>query len=102
MLSEFFDGYAQSKGGGDKWLRWKIDDALSLHPNYISLLGWQGADSLAFINEQPELFKSALARMGYRLVPTRVAYPMSIASGVAFAIEMRWINRGVGRALRDY
>jgi hypothetical protein len=102
IFSEFLDGYAQSKVGGDKWLQWKIDDALSLHPNYISLLGWQGADSLAFINEQHDLFSSALARMGYRLVPTRVAYSMSITSGVPFAIEMRCINRGVGRALRDY
>src|SRR5205085_542001 len=45
---------------------------------------------------------SALVRMGYRLVPTRVAHPNSIVVGTPFKIETRWINRGVGRALRDY
>ena len=102
MFSEFIDGYAQSKAGGDKWLTWKINDALSLHPNYINLLGWQGGDSLTFIKERADLFNSALVRMGYRLVPTRVAYPTSIVAGTPLKIETRWINRGVGRALRDY
>jgi hypothetical protein len=102
MFSEFVDGYAQSKVGGDEWLEWKINDALSLHPNYISLLGWQGADSLAFMKERRDLFDSALIRMGYRLVPTRIVYPTSIVAGAPFKIEMRWVNRGVGRALRDY
>jgi hypothetical protein len=102
MFSEFMDAYTQSKVGGNKWLEWKIGDALSLHPNYISLLGWQGADSLAFLKERADLFKSALKRMGYRFVPTRVAYPTVIVAGVPFKIEVRWINRSVGRALRDY
>jgi hypothetical protein len=75
---------------------------LSLHPNYISLLGWQGGDSLSFVKEGAEWFNAALVRMGYRLVPTRVAYPTIIANGTPFKIETRWINRGVGRALRDY
>jgi hypothetical protein len=102
MFSEFVDGYAQSKAGGEKWLEWKINDALSLHPNYISLLGWQGGDALAFMRERRDLFDSALIRMGYRLVPTRIGYPASIATGAPFKIEIRWVNRGVGRALRDY
>jgi hypothetical protein len=102
MFSEFMNGYIESKAGGAKWLEWKINDALSLHPNYISLLGWQGADSLAFIKERADLFNSALTRMGYRLVPTRIDYPASIAAGKPFKIDTRWMNRGVGRALRDY
>jgi hypothetical protein len=102
MFSEFIDGYAQSKAGGAKWLEWKINDALSLHPNYMSLLGWQGGDSLSFVKEGAKWFNSALMRMGYRLVPTRVAYPTNIADGTPFTIETRWTNRGVGRALRDY
>jgi hypothetical protein len=40
--------------------------------------------------------------MGYRLVPTRVAYPTCIVTGAPFEIETRWTSRGVGRALRDY
>jgi hypothetical protein len=102
LFSEFLNGYIESKAGGAKWLEWKISDALSLHPNYISLLGWQGADSLAFIKERADLFNSALTHMGYRLIPTRIDYPASILAGKAFKIETRWINRGVGRALRDY
>jgi hypothetical protein len=102
MFSEFIDGYQQSKAGDANWIKWKIDDALSLHPNYMSLLGWQGTDALAFLKERPELIKSALMRMGYRLVPTQIAYPMVVRVGKLFDIEMRWVNRGVGRALRDY
>ena len=102
LFSEFIDGYTQSKAGGAKWLEWKINDALSLHPNYISLLGWQGGDSLSFVKEGAEWFNSGLVRMGYRLVPTRVAYPTSVVAGTPFKIETRWMNRGVGRALRNY
>jgi hypothetical protein len=102
MFSEFMNGYIESKAGGAKWLEWKIDDALSLHPNYISLLGWQGADSLTFIKERSDLFNSALRQMGYRLMPTRVEYPTSIVAGSSFTIDTRWTNRGVGVALRDF
>ena len=102
LFSEFIDGYTQSKAAGPKWLEWKINDALSLHPNYMSLLGWQGGDSLSFVKEGAEWFNSALVRMGYRLVPTRVIYPTSIVAGTPFKLETRWMNRGVGRALRNY
>jgi hypothetical protein len=68
----------------------------------MSLLGWQGGDSLSFVKEGAEWFNSGLLRMGYRLVPTRVAYPTSIVAGTPFKIETRWMNRGVGRALRNY
>ena len=80
----------------------KINDALSLHPNYINLLGWQGGDALAFTRERPDLIAHGLLRLGYRLVPTRVQFPTTIRSDASFAIEMNWVNRGVGRALRDY
>jgi hypothetical protein len=102
LFSEFIDGYTQSKAAGPKWLEWKINDALSLHPNYMSLLGWQGGDSLSFVKEGAEWFNSGLVRMGYRLVPTRIVYPTSIAVDTPFTIETRWANRGAGRALRNY
>jgi hypothetical protein len=100
MTCEFVDGYAASKKGGSAWVSWKIDDALSLHPNYINLLGWQGADALAFMRERPDLFARGLLNMGYRLVPERVQYPAVIRG--SFELIMEWANRGVGRAMRDY
>lgn len=102
MFSEFVDGYQQSARGGTNWVNWKIDDALSLHPNYINLLGWAGGDALAFTRERPDLVALGLRRMGYRLVPTRVRYPKEFPSGKSFRLQMDWVNRGVGRAPRDF
>jgi hypothetical protein len=102
MMSEFVDGYADSMKGGEQWVRWKIDDALSLHPNYVNLLGWQGADALNFLKEQPTLIEHGLRTMGYRLVPTRVTYPAQIRAGELVRIESEWLNRGVGRAMRKF
>lgn len=96
MFSEFVYGYGQSKKGGSNWVNWKIDDALSLHPNYINLLGWQSGDALAFLRERPDLIVHGLCRMGYRLVPTRMRHPAAITSDTPFRLEMEWVNRGVG------
>ena len=102
MMSEFVDGYAASMKGGERWVRWKIDDALSLHPNYVNLLGWQGADALNFLKEQPTLIEHGLRTMGYRLVPMRFSYPAEIRAGEPVRIESEWLNRGVGRAMRKF
>jgi hypothetical protein len=102
FMAEFVDGYADSMKGGEKWVRWKIDDALSLHPNYVNLLGWQGGDALAFLKEKPDLIEHGLRTMGYRFVPTRVTYPSDIRASGRFRVESEWVNRGVGRAMRDY
>jgi hypothetical protein len=102
FMSEFLGGYSQNKVAGKKWLTQIVDDALSVHPNYINLLGWQAGDALAFIREQPELFHRGLREMGYRLVPTEVKYPATIKPGETFTIAMTWENRGVGRAMRDF
>ena len=102
MSCEFVQWYAQAKGGGEKWLDHLLDDALSLHPNYINLLGYAGGEALAFSREQPRLFARGLREMGYRLVPTRVSYPPVIRAGESFTIRSTWTNRGVGRAMRDF
>lgn len=100
MVCEFLGGYTSAKAGGDKYVARMIDDALSLHPNYINLLGWQGADALAFMHERRDLFNRGLREMGYRLVPTRISYPAVV--GADFQIDTSWVNRGVGRAMRDF
>jgi hypothetical protein len=101
MMSEFCGGYEANKKGGDKWLNFVIGDALSLHPNYINLLGWQAGDALAFTKERPDLVARGLRSMGYRLVPTAIRFPSTIPSGKAFELAMHWENHGVGRAPRD-
>jgi hypothetical protein len=102
MMSEFLGGYHGVKQGGSNWVAWMVKDALSLHPNYVSLLGWQGADARDFIRERPDLIALGLRTMGYRLVPARVCYPRTLTNGVSFSARFDWVNRGVGRALRDY
>lgn len=102
IFAEFVDGYSQSKVGGEKWLRWKIDDALSLHPNYVNLLGWQAGDALTFMREQPELVEFGMRKMGYRFVPVSVSYPAATKTGAELELQAEWVNRGVGRPLRDY
>jgi hypothetical protein len=79
-----------------------IDDALSVHPNYVALLGWQGGDALAFTQERPELVEKGLREMGYRFVPTAITLPETVHSDTKFVIASEWLNRGVGRAAQNY
>jgi hypothetical protein len=102
FMSEFLGGYAQNKKGGDKWVSSMIDDALSLHPNYIALLGWQGGDALNFIRNEAGLFSRGSREMGYRLVPVKVSYPGQFSVAQAFTLKTEWLNRGVGRAQRNF
>ena len=71
IMAEFAGGYWQAKAGGKDWLQWVIDDALSIHPNYINLLGWQTLEARDFCKEQPELVQYGLRNMGYRFDPGR-------------------------------
>jgi hypothetical protein len=102
MMSEFVDGYSRAKKGGPGWISWMLDDALSLHPNYINLLGWQASDALAFIKDRPDLVVKGLLNMGYRLTPLWVKYPRAIRPGDRLPLHMQWINLGVGRAMQDF
>jgi hypothetical protein len=102
FVGEFLGGYGAVKQGGSNWVSWMLDDALSLHPNYLNFIGWQSEDALAFIRERPDLVAKGALHMGYRFVPTLLEYPASIKSDESFEIRSTWINRGVGRALRNY
>lgn len=103
MMSEFFGGYSDSlKAYGEKHIRWMVDDALSIHPNYIALMGWQSKDALAFLKQQPDLIRRGILRMGYRLVPVKVEYPALAKSGGEARVSMWWANRASGRAIRNY
>jgi Domain of unknown function (DUF4832)/Beta-galactosidase len=102
FVCEFLGGYGAVKKGGTNWVNWMIEDALSLHPNYINLLGWQSKDALNFTHERPDLVRRGLLRMGYRLMPVKVSYPAALVPGKAFDVEMDWVNRGVGRAIQPF
>jgi hypothetical protein len=102
FMGEFLGGYSSVKKAGTNWVNWMIEDALSLHPNYINLLGWQSADALKFTRERPDLVAHGLLRMGYRLVPIKISFPKAIQAHEPFRIRMEWINRGVGRAMQDF
>ena len=103
FTSEFFDGY-RFFNGGDPW--WNADralaDALSLHPNFIVVMGWQALEARQFVQERPDLVSLGLRKMGYRLVPTGVSWPARVQPNQPFALRTEWVNRGVGRATVDY
>jgi hypothetical protein len=102
FFGEFLGGYAACKKGGTNWVAWMIEDALSLHPNYLNLLGWQAEDARNFIHERPDLVLKGSLQMGYRFVPTQIEYPSALPNNASFELSSTWLNRGVGRALRNY
>jgi hypothetical protein len=102
MMCEFLGGYAAAKKARPGHVDWMVEDALSLHPNYVALLGWQGGDGRDFLHERPDLIAHGLRAMGYRLVPTTVNYPGIVTVGAPSRLITEWVNRGVGRAVRDY
>jgi hypothetical protein len=102
LFGEFLGGYASVKQGGSNWVAWMVQDALSLHPNYLNLIGWQSGDALQFIRERPDLIAKGSLGMGYRFVPVELEFPGTAQIGSSFQIKMTWTNRGVGRALRDF
>ncbi|MCX7007120.1 MAG: DUF4832 domain-containing protein, partial [Kiritimatiellaeota bacterium] len=100
-MSEFVTSYRHARGGGASFVKAVVDDALSLHPNYVCLLDCaQGG--LDFMLERPDLIAQGLKRMGYRLVPLKITVPQTLKAGEPFRLDMEWINRATGRALRDY
>jgi hypothetical protein len=102
FMSEFVDSYSQMSRAGGKYLEWVIDDALSLHPNYISLLGYSGRDAQRFMLERPDLLGRGLRGMGYRLVPIQIDSPKILTPNAPFTLKMQWTNRAAGRALHDF
>lgn len=102
MVCEFVGGFGAAKKGGDNWVRWMIDDALSLHPNYINLIGWQCEDALAFCKERPDLIRHGLLNMGYRLVPVEISLPEKLQPGSSLEFRSLWVNRARGVAQANF
>lgn len=93
LFSEFANPYDA------KLAAWAVDDALSLHPNYVCLYGYS---SHVFHDNHRELFHRGLRTMGYRFVPTAVTYPDRIERNAPLKVEAVWVNRAVGRSVIDY
>ncbi len=102
FMSEFVGGYRAALAAGNAWVTAMVADALSLHPNYVNLLGWQCQDAHDFLVQRPDLIAHGLRTMGYRLVPVRVNCPQRLVPGRPARVTVNWVNRGVGRALRDF
>ena len=99
MMSEFLGGYSTAKKGKPGWVEWMVEDALSLHPNYVNLLGWQNGDGRDFLHGRSDLVAHGMRTMGYRFVPTSVSYPATVTAGTPFKVTTEWVNRAVGRAM---
>jgi hypothetical protein len=93
LFSEFANGYESNAAP------WAVQDALSLHPNYVCLYGYSGD---RFYNHHRDLFDLGLRTMGYRFVPVTVTYPAKAGRDVDFKLNAVWVNRAVGRAVVDY
>ena len=102
QVSEFVGSYAKTRQGGPDHLSWAVDDALSLHPNYINLLGYGSKDAFSFMRDRPDLVARGMRGMGYRIVPLKINLPKVIRAGEKFAMDIQWTNRAAGRALRDF
>jgi hypothetical protein len=99
VVCEFLGSYSAMKQGGSNWVTFSVKDALSLHPNYLNLLGWQAGEARYFSKDRPDLVALGNREMGYRLVPAKVEVSMTKESATINAV---WENHGRGRPLRDF
>lgn len=79
-----------------------INDGLTLHPNFFTIVGWANAQAKDFIELEPDLFNYGLMQMGYRFAPYFIEYDETIYRGNETIVSSQWVNRAVGRAIRDY
>lgn len=79
-----------------------IEDGLTLHPNYFTIVGWANKQAKAFIENEAELFDYALINMGYRFVMTNAVYDQTVERQGELMIQSVWKNTAVGRAVRNY
>lgn len=106
VFSELNRGPFTSEGAGGytdyESSKYIIDDGLSLHANYFTIIGWANKQAKAFIENEPELFDYALNHMGYRFVAESITYPDAVKQNETLTICTEWKNTAVGRAQRDY
>jgi hypothetical protein len=104
LIAEFFGGYGYYVGNGSGYTPDSaLEEALQLHPNYITMMGHDGDFGAAsFYSERPDLIDEGNKRMGYRLVINQAQFPSAVQSGSAFELRQLWSNLGVGRSYKNY
>lgn len=104
LIAEFFGGYGYYVGNGSGYSPdAALEEALQLHPNYITIMGHDGDFGAAsFYAERPDLINEGNKRMGYRLVVNRAEFPSAVQAGGEFELRQLWSNLGVGRSYRNY
>ena len=106
ITTEFWRGYSEynTPGGYNRSYTpdTALDDALSYHPNYITMMGWD-ADSSAgdFYTQRHDLIQRGIDEMGYNLVLGSAAYPRAVAAGSVFSLDQNWRNTSAGRLFRS-
>jgi hypothetical protein len=73
------------------------------HSNYAHLY-FDAASYIRAIQGDRAVFERSLQAggIGYRLVPTSIAWPESIAAGHLFMSRQTWVNRNVGRCYKRF
>lgn len=79
-----------------------IEDGLSLHANYFTLVGWGNYNGQAFIQNEPQLMTYGHLNMGYRFSARKISYTAAVEAGGELTLAGIWKNSAVGRAVRDY
>jgi len=104
LIAEFFGGYGYYVGNGSGYSPdAALEEALELHPNFITIMGHDGDFGAAeFYDERPDLIDEGNRRMGYRLVLNQAEYPSAVEAGGAFELRQLWSNLGVGRSYVNY
>ncbi|MEF2246093.1 DUF4832 domain-containing protein [Paenibacillus sp. IITD108] len=104
LIAEFFGGYGYYKGNGSGYSPdTALEEALQLHPNYITIMGHDGDFGAAsFYAERPDLIDEGNRRMGYRLVLNQAEYPSIVKGGGSFELKQLWSNTGTGRSYNNY
>lgn len=95
---------AEAAGGysGYDHAKYAIDDGLTLHPNFFTVIGWTNQQAKDFIEKESDLFDFTLRNMGYRFSASEVVYPTALHRNQPIEITATWKNLAVGRAERNY
>jgi hypothetical protein len=105
VMGEFFGGYSAYRDNliANYTPDTAVDEALSYHPNYLTMMGWDAdASAPAFYSERSDLISKGNKMMGYRFVLSEASYPTTILPGEGFVLKQSWVNRAVGKCFNKY